>query len=383
MFYMKKPFIASLFAAVLISPFICSIAATAQASIEREPFGTTKQGEPVELFTLRNKHGLTAKVMTYGAIIYSIEVPDRQGKFENVTANRPTLPDYEQRSAAFGALVGRFANRIAGAKFTLDGKEYSVTQNAGKNHIHGGARGFDKRVWTPEPISGEGFAGLKLTYLSEDGEEGYPGNLKCAVRYELNDQNEWRMEYEATTDKPTPLNLANHAYWNLGGAYSGTMLDHLLTINADKYLLADDALIPTGEFKSVEGTPLDFRKPHRVGERIGDIKEKQFNGGYDHCLVINHQSPGDLAFFARLQEPKSGRVMEVFTTEPGVQIYSANFGSGAFEGPNGYQYPRHLGLCLETQHFPDSPNKPHFPSTIVRPGKTFRSTTVHQFGIEK
>ncbi len=219
----------------------------------KSPFGSTKNGEAVELFTLRNNHGLTAKVMTYGGIIYSLEAPDKNGKFENVTANRPTLADYEKKSAAFGALLGRFANRIAGAKFSIDGTEYSVTQNAGKNHIHGGARGFDKRVWTPEPISGDGFAALRLTYLSKDGEEGYPGNLKCVVRYELNDRNEWKTEYEATTDKPTPINLSNHAYWNLGGAYSGTVLDHVLTLNADRYLLADEALIPTGEIRGVEG----------------------------------------------------------------------------------------------------------------------------------
>lgn len=357
--------------------------AAAQAGVEKTPFGATRDGQAVELYTIKNANGLTAKVITYGAIIYSLEVPDKNGVFTNVTANRPTVIDYEKRSACFGAVVGRFANRIAGASFKLEGKEVQVTRNAGKNHIHGGARGFDKVVWQGEPVKGDGFAGVVLTYLSKDGEEGYPGNLRCQLRYELNDQNEWKMDYTATTDKPTVINLSNHAYWNLAGAYSGNVLRHELTLNADKYLLVDEALIPTGEYASVTGTPLDFRQPHTVGSRIGDIKERQFNGGYDHCLVVNHKKDADLTLTAKLKDPLSGRTMQVFTTQPGVQIYSANFGDGAFEGPNGYAYPRHLGLCLETQHFPDSPNKPNFPSTVLRPGDTFRSTTIHKFGVEQ
>ncbi len=354
--------------------------AAAQApSITKIPFGTTTGGQAVELYTLKNARGLTAKVMTYGAIIYSFEVPDSKGAVTNITLNRETLADYEKRSPCFGALLGRYANRIAGAQFSLDGRTVAVTRNAGPNHIHGGARGFDKRVWQAEPVVRADSAALRLTYTSPDGEEGYPGTLTCTVIYELNNQNEWKMDYTARTDKTTPVNLSNHAYWNLAGAQSGTVLDQVLTVNADNYLLVDAQLIPTGETAPVEGTPLDFRAPHAIGERIGEIKEKQFNGGYDHCLVVNHAKPGDLAFCAKLKDPRSGRTMEVLTTQPGVQLYSANFPSGAFKGMNGYLYPGHAGFCLETQHYPDSPNHPAFPSTILKPGETYHETTVHKF----
>jgi len=363
-------------------PFQLAIAASAEPSVETSPFGRTIDGEPVELFTLKNSRGVTARIMTYGAILYSLEVPDRNGHFTNVTANRETVADYQKRSAAFGAVIGRYANRIGNASFTLDGKEYQVTRNSGKNHIHGGARGFDKRVWKGESIRGDQSAGVRLSYTSKDGEEGYPGNLEVTVTYELNNRDELKLEYTAKTDQPTHVNLSNHAYWNLAGAYSGDILNHVLTLNSDKYLLADEGLIPTGEFASVANTPLDFRTPHRIGARMGQIKEKQFNGGYDHCMVISQAKPGELTFCAKLKDPVSGRTMEVSTTEPGVQVFSANFGPGAFEGPKGYPYPRHLGFCLETQHFPDSPNKPHFPSTVLRPGQTFHSVTVHKFGVE-
>ena len=351
-------------------------------SISKAPFGTTKDGKAVDIYTLRNARGLTAKVITFGAIIYSLEAPNKNGRFDNVTANCASLTDYEDRSPCFGAVIGRYANRIAKGKFSLDGHQYSLPLNGGANHIHGGPRGFDKQVWKAEPIQGSDFAGLKLTYASKDGENGYPGNLRATVTYELNNENEWKMDYSATTDETTPVNISNHAYWNLAGVYSGSVLNQVLTANADRYLLADETLIPTGEIVPVEGTPLDFRKPHTIGERIDQIKEKQFNGGYDHCLVLNHKSPGDLTFATKLNDPKSGRTMEVFTTEPGVQIFSANFGPGAFTGPGGYSYPRHLGLCLECQHYPDSPNQASFPSTILRPGQTYHSTTVHKFGVE-
>ena len=355
----------------------------AKLSIEKSSYGTTQQGEVVDLYTLRNANGLTAKVITYGASIESLEVPDRAGHFTNVNANCASLADYENKSPCFGAVVGRYANRIAHGRFPLEGKTVSVPKNAGPHHLHGGNLGFNKRVWKAEPVRGGDFVGVRLTYLSKDGEEGYPGNLACTVQYELNNRNEWKMEYLATTDKPTVVNLSNHSYWNLGGAQSGAALDEVLTINADRYLVADDTLIPTGEIKPVEGTPVDFRTPHRVGERISQIHEKQFGGGYDHCLVVNRQSPGELVFCARLEDPASGRTMEVSTTQPGVQIYSANFPSGAFTGPGGYAYPSHLGICLETQHFPDSPNHPEFPSTVLKPGETFREITVHRFGVSQ
>jgi aldose 1-epimerase len=374
-------------AAVVLHTFSSGLAGAETAvpalGIEKAPFGKTRDGLAVDMYVLRNANGVTAKVLTYGGIIYSLEVPDKDGEFANVTANCETLAAYETRSACFGAVVGRFANRIANAKFPLDGKVVSVTSNAGKNHIHGGRKGFDKVVWNAETLRGSDFVGVKLSYLSKDGEEGYPGNLRCSVSYELNNKNEWKMQYTAITDKPTPVNLCNHAYWNLAGAYSGDVLGQVLTVNANTYLLADEALIPTGEIVSVEGTPLDFRSPHAIGERLGQIKEKQFNGGYDHCLVLNRAKPGELVLAAKLKDPDSGRVMEVFTTEPGVQLFSANFGPGAFEGPKGYKYPRHLGMCFETQHYPDSPNKPAFPSTLLKPGETFRSITIHKFGVEK
>ena len=376
---MKKRFLQLGLASLLLQT-VCSRGAS--LGIENASFGRTRAGQEVSIYTLQNENGMRAKVITYGAIIYSLELPDKSGKLINVTANRETLADYEAKSACFGAVVGRFANRIANAKFSLDGKEFPIARNAGKHHIHGGNKGFDKVVWTARAVRGPDFVGVQMEYTSVDGEEGYPGTLKCGVLYELNNKNEWKIQYSAESDKATPLNLSNHAYWNLAGAYSGNVLQHELIVNADQYLLTDEALIPTGEFASVEGTPVDFRQPHKVGERIGKITEKQFGGGYDHCMVIKRSKPGELALAAKLKDPASGRTMEVWTTEPGVQIFSANFGPGAFEGPGGYNYPRHLGLCLETQHYPDSPNKANFPSTILRPGQIFKSTTILKFGSE-
>ncbi len=367
---------------LFVSLSVIASSSATEPTVTRAPFGTTDAGQPVELYTLKNSHGLTAKILTYGAIIYSFDVPDAQGRFTNVTLNCATLADYEHRSPCFGALLGRCANRIAGARFALDGREVSLTRNAGPNHIHGGARGFDKEVWRAQPVRERDAVALKLTYTSKDGEEGYPGTLVCTVIYELNDQNEWKMDYTARTDKPTVVNLSNHAYWNLAGAQSGSVLDHILTVNADKYLIADEQLIPTGDIESVAGTPLDFRQPHRIGERINQITGKQF-GGYDHCLVLNHKQPGDLVFCAKLKDPNSGRTMEVWTTQPAVQLYSANFPAGAFHGLQGYPYPSHAGFCLETEHYPDSPNHPNFPTTVLRPGEVYHQTTLHKFAVEK
>lgn len=367
---------------MLASCFTVSLSQAAGAlNVTRAPFGATKSGEGVELFTLVNANGLRAQVITYGAIIYSLEVPDRTGRLVNVTINRPTVSDYEKRSACFGALLGRYANRIGLGQITVDGRTYSLPLNNGKNHIHGG-RGFDKRVWQGESVRQEDAVGVRLKYLSKDGEEGYPGNLDVTVVYILNNKNEWSMEYSATTDKTTVVNLSNHAYWNLAGAQSGPVLNQVLTLNADRYLRVDEGLIPTGEMAPVAGTPLDFRTPRQIGERINQITEKHFNGGYDHCFVLNHAKPGELTFCAKLKDSLSGRTMEVSTTEPGVQLYSANFPTGAFEGFDGYAYPRNCGIALETQHFPDSPNKPDFPSTVLKPGETYRTRTVHKFGVE-
>lgn len=361
----------------------CLASAAPKPTAEKAAFGTTADGETVELWTLRNSKGVTARIMTWGAVIYSLEVPDRDGKLANVSANRPAFADYEKRGGAFGALIGRYANRIARGHLEIDGQHYQLALNNGPNHIHGGPRGFSSRNWKAEPVITRNAAGVRLTYTSADGEEGYPGKLSCEVLYELNNRNEWKMEYTATTDKATVVNLCNHAYWNLAGAYSGTALDHVLTLNADRYLAVDETLIPTGELIPVEGTPLDFRKPRSVGERIGQIAGRHFNGGYDHCFVINRRRAGALTWCARVKDEKSGRTMEVLTTEPGVQLYSANFAGGSVEGPGGYAYPKHAAVCLETQHYPDSPNRPEFPSTVLRPGQTFRSTTIHRFGVAK
>jgi len=351
--------------------------------VEKSIYGTTTDGRPVELWTIKNSKGVTAKIITRGAVIVSFEVPDREGHFDNVNADRASFAEYEKKGGAFGALIGRFANRIAKGHLEVGGKTYQLAINNGPNHLHGGPGGFSSRLWTAEPFTTRRSAGVKLSYTSADGEEGYPGTLRCSVVYELNNRNEWKMEYTATTDKETVVNLSNHAYWNLAGAYSGTALGHVLEINADKYLAVDDTMIPTGELADVAGTPMDFRVPRRLGDRIGEIREKHFNGGYDHCFVVNHKRPGALTWCARVYDPKSGRTMEVLTTEPGVQLYSANFASGSVTGPNNYAYPKHAAVCLETQHYPDSPNKPQFPSTLLRPGDTFRSTTIHRFGVRR
>jgi len=351
-----------------------------KATIQRTAFGKLSDGTAVELFTLRNANGLVAKITNYGTIITELHVPDRNGNLGDIVLGFDNLAQYLQGHPCFGCTVGRVANRIARGRFVLDGKTYALAINDGLNHLHGGLKGFDKVLWQTTPLKG---AAVKFAYTSPDGEEGYPGGLDCTVAYELNLRNEWKMDYTARTDKPTVVNLSNHAYWNLAGAQSGTVLDQVLTLNADRWLLVDGTLIPTGDTAPVQGTPLDFRTPHTIGERIGQIQGSHFNGGYDHCLVLNHKEPGDVTFCARLADPKSGRTMEVFTTEPGVQIYSANFPSGAIEGPHGYAYPKHAGLCLETQHYPDSPNHPQFPSTVLRPGQIYHSTTIHKFGVEK
>jgi aldose 1-epimerase len=345
------------------------------AGVTKTDFGKA-DGKSVELYTLTNAKGMKATVMTYGATLTGLWVPDRDGKLADVVLGFDDLQGYFKGHPFFGSTVGRVANRIAKGKFTLDGKDYKLFVNNGPNTLHGGQKGFDKQIWTAAPVPGKGGPAVKFTYTSPDGEEGYPGKLTASVTYTLTNDNELRLDYEATTDKATPVNLTNHSYFNLAGQGTATILGHELTLEADKYTPPDDTLIPTGEIKTVKGTPLDFTTPHTIGERIDQLKGDP--RGYDHNFVLNSGGK-KLASAARVREPKSGRVMEVLTTEPGVQLYTSNFLDGKLKGKGGVAYPQYGALCLETQHFPDSVNHTNFPSTILRPGETFRSTTVYRF----
>jgi aldose 1-epimerase len=343
--------------------------------VTQEAFGSMPDGTKVNAYDLTNAQGLRAKVIDYGTILVSLEVPDRDGKLGDVALGFDDLDSYLKRNPLFGAIVGRYANRIEGAKFTLDGKDYRLTANAGKNHIHGGrAKRFDKVLWNGRSFNNKEEVGVSFTYLSKDGDEGFPGNLNCTVTYILTSQNELKIQYEATTDKPTIVNLTNHSYFNLAGAGSRDILDHEIMINADFYTPSDKALIPTGEIHSVKGTPLDFTESKTIGARIEQLTQTR---GYDHNYVLKN-SDGSLVLAARVYEPTSGRVMTVHTTEPGMQFYTAN-GMRAIKGKDGKIYGRHYGFCLETQHFPDSPNKPHFPSTVLRPSGKYSTMTGFTF----
>lgn len=351
-----------------------------KAGIERTEFGTLPDGRKVDLFTLRNRAGMEAKITNYGGYIVALTASDRTGRFEPVTLAVPTFADYLKGTPAFGPIIGRFANRIGGARFTLDGQTYTLAANNGSNHIHGGRVGFDKKLWTATPVDGPEPA-LKLRYVSPDGEEGYPGTLTVEVTYTLAKDNALRIDYRATTDKPTVVNLTNHAYFNLSGM-KRDVLAHELTLLADHYLPADKTQIPTGERRPVAGTPFDFRTPTAIGKRIDDTTDVQlrYGRGYDHCWVFSDTS-NRLKRGAVVYEPTSGRVLELLTTEPGVQLYTANHLNGRLRGPEGVPYTRRFGLCLETQHFPDSPNRPDFPTTTLRPGDVYRSTTVFRFSV--
>ena len=349
---------------------------TGKMSVKAEPFGKTASGEAAEIVTMTNGKGITARITSYGGTIVSFETLDRNGKpgdivlgFDNVEAySKPTNP-------FFGAIIGRYGNRIGGGKFTLDGKEYKLGINDGNNTLHGGVVGFHKKVWKIESAEVKGNkAELKLSYLSKDGEEGFPGNLKCIVTYTLTADNKLKMKYEATTDKPTVVNMTNHAYWNLAGQGSGDVLGHEVMINADKITAVDKQLIPTGEFTNVTETPFDFTKPMTTGSRIKQIDI----GGYDHNFVLKGKL-GKMKLAARVYEPTSGRVMEIQTTEPGIQFYSGNFLDGTLKGKEGKVYNKHGAFCLETQHYPDAPNKPNFPSTVLRPGEKYETITIHTF----
>jgi len=344
------------------------------ANTTKEVFGKTPDGQEAFLFTLTNKSGLQAKITNYGGTIISLMVPDAANKFVDVVLGFDNLDDYIKDNPFFGCLVGRFANRIADGKFKIDDVEYSLAINNGPNSLHGGTKGFDKVLWQGEMqelMSEDEPAFLKLTYTSVDGEEGYPGNLKCEVTYTLTDDNELVIDYSAVTDKKTVINLTNHSYFNLEGHDAPDMLEQLLYLNADNYTVADENLIPTGEIKSVKDSPLDFTCEMPIGSRIEEA------GGYDHNYIINN-SGGELTLAARVVEPESGRIMETLTTQPGIQLYTANFLDGSHKGKSAV-YNKYAGFCLETQHYPDSPNKPTFPSTILEPGQTYQHTTVYRF----
>lgn len=351
------------------------------AEVEKRPFGKTADGVAVDEYTLKNSKGVVAKLITRGATLTQLHVPDRSGKLADVVLGFDDIAGYESdRNQFFGCTTGRVCNRIAKGKFTLDGKEYTLAVNNGPNHLHGGVkRNLDKVVWSAVSASSGDGQSVTFSYTSPDGEEGYPGALAAKVTYLLTDKGELKISYEATTDKATPVNLTNHSYFNLAGAGSETVLDHELTVNADKFTQADDTLIPTGEIASLDGSPLDFRKATVIGARIDQV-DKTAATGYDHNYVLRGQD-GQLAVAAKVRDPKSGRVMTVLSTEPGIQFYTGNFLNDQ-AGKGGKKYPRRSALCLETQHYPNSVNIPSFPSTILKPGQTYRSVCVYAFSAE-
>jgi aldose 1-epimerase len=323
------------------------------------------------------------RTITYGGIIVALRAPDRTGRLDDVVLGHDTLDGYLDHSPYFGAVVGRFANRIANGRFTLDGESHRLATNDGAQHLHGGRRGFDKVIWKATPFTRPTEAGVTFAYTSPDGEEGYPGALTASVTYTLTERDELRVDYEATTDRATIVNLSQHSYFNLAGSRAANVLDHVLTIDADRFTPIDTTLIPTSGFAPVEGTPFDFRTPQHIGARIGDAHEQLTNaGGYDHNFVLRRQDDGALAHAARVSEPRTGRALDVHTTEPGLQFYSGNFLDGTIRGKEGRMYGHRGGFCLETQHFPDSPNQPVFPSVVLRPDETYRSRTTFTFGTD-
>ena len=369
---------------IVLAPLAMAVTLSGQkpdTGAARAPFGKTPDGQAVEVFTLKNASGMEVKAIGYGGIITSLRVPDRNGKLDDVVLGFDRLDDYLKDHPFFGAIIGRFGNRIARGQFTLDGQTYKLATNNGPNHLHGGNKGFDKVVWAVEPVPGQN--ALRFSRTSPDGEEGYPGNLRVQVTYTLTEKNELQVDYLATTDKATPVNLTQHSYFNLAGQASGDILGHQLMLNADRYTPVSDTLIPTGELAPVAGTPFDFRQATAIGARINNEHPQIKNGqGYDHNWVLNRKGPG-LQLAARVVEPTTGRTLEVATTEPGIQFYSGNFLDGKLTGKGGAVYKHRTGFCLETQHFPDSPNQPTFPSTILKPGQEYRSRTVFTFGVTK
>ncbi len=353
-------------------------------SVTRQPFGTLPDGSPVEIFTLTNAGGMEVRAMTFGGIIVSLRVPDRDRRIDDVVLGFDTAAEYVTKSSPyFGAIVGRYANRIAKGRFTLDGQAHQLAINNGPNHLHGGLTGFDKVIWRGEPFKNDAGSGVVFTHTSADGDQNYPGTLQARVTYTLTDRNELTVDYRATTDKPTIVNLTQHSYFNLAGQGSRTILGHQLQINADRYTPVDATLIPTGERSPVEGTPLDFRRQRVLGSYIdADHEQIRNGGGYDHNFVLRTAGTAP-QLAARVFDPTTGRTLEIATTEPGLQFYSGNFLDGTLVGKQGRVYQKRTGFCLETQHFPDSPNHPDFPSTVLRPGQEYTSRTVWTFGVRK
>ncbi len=370
--------------AVTLAVASLALAAQAQGSKQKmktgkESFGKLPDGTPVDLYTLTNANGIEMKVITYGGIVTSLKTPDRSGQSGDIVLGFDNLQGYLDKSPYFGALIGRYGNRIGNAQFTLNGKTYQLPKNDGDNTLHGGVKGFDKVVWNARPLPVKNGSALELTYVSKDGEEGFPGTLTVRVVYTLNDQNEWRIDYTATTDKPTVVNLTQHSYFNLAAGAAPNNLAHEVYLNADRFTPVAKGLIPTGELKAVKGTPMDFTKPMAIGAHIDDNYDQlQLAGGYDHNWVLNKTGNG-MTLAARVVEPTSGRVLEVSTTEPGIQFYAGNFLDGTITGKGGKVYVKRYGFCLETQHYPDSPNKPSFPTTTLKPGQTYKTTTVYKF----
>lgn len=381
---MKQPYAwPQLLAASLIAGclFGCATTSGPILQVSREPFGTTADGTPVELFTLRNHRGAEARISNYGGIVVSLKVPDRNGQLGDVVLGYDKLADYIKETPYFGCLVGRYGNRIARGHFSLDGRVYTLATNNYPNHLHGGNKGFDKVVWQAKTLATVDGPALELQYVSKDGEEGYPGNLSVTALYTLTADNALKLQYTATTDKDTIVNLTQHSYFNLAGM--GDILGHVVMIPADKFTPVDSTLIPTGVLQPVEGTPFDFQTPTAIGARINqDNEQLKFGKGYDHNWVIN-KPMGEFGLMARVFEPTTGRVLEVLSTEPGLQFYSGNFLDGTLKGKGGWIYQFRNGFCMEPQHYPDSPNQPNFPSVVLKPGQTYRNTIMYRFSARK
>ena len=371
-------FVAALAAACLLG---CASIDTGSGQVTKQSFGTSPDGKPVDIFTLRNRRGMEARICNYGGIVTSLKVPDRNGQFGDVVLGYDNLDGYIKSSPYFGCLVGRYGNRIAKGKFKLNGQEYTLATNNYPNALHGGIKGFDKVVWDAKILATPEGPGLELRYLSKDGEEGYPGNLSVTAVYTLTDDNGLKLDYHATTDKDTVVNLTQHSYFNL--AQRGDILGHVVMMPADRFTPVDSTLIPTGELRPVQGTPFDFRTPTAIGTRIQqDDQQLKFGNGYDHNWVFT-KNTGQLTLLARVTEPTTGRVLEVLSTEPGLQFYSGNFLDGTITGKGGWTYQFRNGFCMEPQHYPDSPNQSAFPSTVLKPGQVYRNTIIYRFSTRK